>query len=129
MITIKCVGGPWDGVIREVPAGMDPAAVLRGLASHGCRWEIDFSRATNDELLSVGSTDMTWRIIWALRDGRRVIVGDTVFAVHDSADEKEVEALGQEIEDTIVESGYHVKVVSDDQYGLTIRFLLDRPEF
>ncbi len=111
MIQVRCVGGPYDGVVRTPPADMRPAILLFDMVELGWAWEIDFSQATRDEAIAWGRADLAVRAYRAVRNGRPVIFLGVEYT---SVGELQV------FEDAIVNSGYSIKVASDDQNGLVV---------
>ncbi len=123
MIIIKILSGPHAGKSRWIRDGrfrgreIDPVRLLEQLRALGSRWQIDFSRATENETIDWGRADMTLRYVRALIEGRPVFFQGVEYR---AASEAEVPTVAQTIEDAIVTSGYHVVVEYDDQRGVSI---------
>lgn len=71
MITIKALSGPHAGKERVIPEGFDPIGLLTEFASKDWKWSLDFSQATQSELLDWGRADMAARILAALQRSLR----------------------------------------------------------
>jgi len=119
MITITALTGPYAGKVREVTEemGIDPMALLREFAGHDWKWWVDFSRATEREAFLWGRADMVARIMAALAHGRSVTFAGAVYRV-DNPDA--LLTVAGAVEDAVVESGYNVRVESDDAHGVMI---------
>ncbi len=114
MISIKCIGGPHDGVVRTPPSDMKPFRLLRDVVDNGWSWEIDFSQATREEAIAWGGGDLMARAYRAVKNGRTVNFLGTEYT--------SVEEL-QAFEDALVNSGYDVQVAHDDESGLQINIV------
>ena len=111
MISIKCIGGPYDGRVRTPPADFVPQHLLVEMVENGWGWEIDFSRASREETILWGGADLVARAYRAVKNGKSVVFLGVEYT--------RVEDLS-ELEDALVNSGYEVKVARDDEEGLTI---------
>lgn len=114
MIQVRCIGGPYDGVVRTPPAEMRPISLLFDMVDKGWGWEIDFSHATSDEVIVWGGADLMARAYRAVRNGQP--------AVFLGVEYTSVEQL-QAFEDAIVLSGYCIRVASDDKNGLVVEIV------
>ena len=122
MIIIKILNGPYEGQTRSVSLhAEDPLEILTALIGQGWRWELDYSRATEEEEYFFGRADLVARIIRALREKKTILFPGTTFRVREGQD---VTALARKIEDAFGE--YLIGVESDDENGLVIKAV--RPE-
>lgn len=117
MIKITALSGPHIGKERVVPEGFDPMSLLSEFASRDWKWSVDFSQATQSELLEWGRADMVARILAALQHERSVWFQDVEYRVEKLED---LPRVAGEVEDAIAFSGLMVKVESDDSDGVTI---------
>lgn len=117
MIKIAVLSGPHAGKERVVPEGLEPMGLLTEFASRDWKWSVDFSKATQSELLDWGRADMVARILAALQHGRSVWFQGAEYRVEELAD---LPRVAGEVEDAIAYSGLMVKVESDDENGVTI---------
>ena len=111
MISVKCIGGEYNGRVRTPPEGMKPFKLLRDMVDNGWGWEIDYSRASHKETISWGGGDLMARAYRAVKHGRTVNFLGTEYA--------SVEEL-QAFEDALVNSGYDVRVAHDDDSGVQV---------
>lgn len=118
MIRISLLSGPHAGQQRasaDIPADVDPVDLMVDLARHQWRWQIDWSAATSEELLLWGPADLVGRIFAAALAHRTVrFMGQRWDFADVDADSQEFAEMIGEIEDTIVDSGRNVGVLSDD---------------
>jgi hypothetical protein len=114
MISIKCVGGPHDNVVRIPPADVKPASILFSMVDSGWGWEIDYSHAIRDETIAWGGADMLARAYRAVKTGRSVNFLGTEYS-----------SIGelQTLEDALVGSGYDVQIARDDESGVEIAII------
>lgn len=113
MIKMTLLTGKYAGETRDV-SGVNPIELLRSLwLGSDTEWSIDYSEATPEEVIEWGKHDMSIRCIRALKRGRKVFFMNQVF-------EGFSEELVGELEDEIVECGFMVKLVSDDENGVVI---------
>lgn len=117
MIRITAISGPHAGKTRVPPEGMNPISLLADMAKRGWEWKIDFSRATEGEVLLWGRADMAVRILRALSFGRVVVFEGVEYRVREGMD---VSPVAQEIEDVIANSGRMVRIENDDDSGVVI---------
>jgi hypothetical protein len=117
MIKVRSLSGPHTGKERVVSEDTDSLGLLAGFASKDWKWSVDFSRATQAELLDWGRADMVARIVAALQHGRSVWFQDAEYRVERPEDLPRVAGL---VEDAIAFSGFMVLVESDDYTGVTI---------
>lgn len=111
MIKIKCIGGPFDGKVRVVPEGLKPLELLVEMSHNGWGWEIDYSKASQEEVIAWGGADLMQRAVRAVENGRTVTFLGTEYS--------KIEEL-QDFEDAIVYSGYMVRVAKDDDEGVVV---------
>ncbi len=114
MISVKCVGGQYDGKVQTPPSDMNPASLLFDMVNHGWGWEIDFSEASREEAIAWGGADLMARAYRAVRNGRIVTFLGTEYAT--------IEEL-QAFEDALVDSGYEVQVTRDNEEGLEVQIV------
>ncbi len=119
MIRITCIGGPYNGVVREVSTDVDALELLQRMVDLGLQWELDRSQGTPAEVLHWGAADMMVRSMRALMAGRTVFCLGRTFRLANKT-KKEVMRVGQELEDTITGSGRMVCIARDDLDGLEI---------
>ena len=117
MIKVAVLSGPHIGKERVVPEGFDPIGLLTEFASKDWKWSVDFTQATQSELLDWGRADMVARILAALQHGRSVRFQDTEYRVEKLED---LPRVAGEVEDAIAYSGLMVKVESNNDEGVTI---------
>ncbi len=117
MIKITLLTGPFAGETREVPKNIDPLQLIMSFVYHEDEWEIDYSEATEEEILEFMKADIAGRIIKALKDGRKVYFLDKVY---EAETEEEIFEVAQEIEDDIVKSKKFITILKDDENGLII---------
>lgn len=116
MIKIKCLTGPHAGQARTPPPEMAPAELFASLVRHGWIWEVDYSAATEQEVLLWFRAELYARIMRALNARRPVTFMDRFHLV--LGDDPNV--VAQKLEDDIVSSGRLVTIDSDDEKGLAI---------
>jgi hypothetical protein len=117
MIKVAVLSGPHIGKERVVPEGFDPIGLLTEFASKDWKWSVDFTQATQSELLDWGRADMVARILAALQHGRSVWFQDKEYRVEKLED---LPRVAGEVEDAIAYSGLMVKVESNNDEGVTI---------
>lgn len=117
MIKLQALSGPYTGSVREVPNGMPPMNLLTEFASNDWKWSVDFSQATQSELLDWRRAEMVARILAALQHGRSVWFQDTEYRVEELED---LLRIAGDIEDAIAYSGLMVQVESDNENGVVI---------
>ncbi len=124
MITIRMLTGPYAGQVRTSRdverLGIEPGTLLTDLGSRDLWWEIDYSQATAAETLEWARYDLVARVIRALMHDRTVTVFGFDFRGWDP------ETVGM-VEDTIANSGKDVTVGRDDENGLEIIGIDNRP--
>ena len=114
MISIKCIGGPHNGVVRTPPSNVKPFGLLRDMVDNGWGWEIDFSQASREETIAWGGGDLMARAYRAVKNRRIVnFLGTEYTSVGEL----------QAFEDALVNSGYDVQVEHDDESGLQINIV------
>lgn len=111
MVKIKCLTGPHAGIVRTPSSNLEPAQVLGSMVNHGWHWEIDFSRASREEIIAWGGADLMARAIRAVQEGRGAFFMGEEYSSMDEL---------QAFEDAIYYSGYMVHVASDDDDGLRV---------
>jgi len=97
---------------------VDPTEIFFGLVSHRNDWQVDYNRATSEELLVWFRAEIVARIMRALDEGRSVRFMSNEWSWQ--ADGPNLLNLAQEIEDTIVNSGFNICLESDDENGVVI---------
>ncbi len=121
MITIKCLNGPYAGVIRKLVGlnlPFNPMELLGQMIKKNWSWKIDYTQATKEEMFEWFKADLVARIIRALLQNRFVQFMDQRWQAKPADDLLE---LAQKIEDYIADSGFNITIVSDDANGLIIR--------
>ena len=116
MIKIKCLSGSYAGEARTPPPEMNPAEIFASLVQYGWAWEVDYTAATNEEILLWFRAELVARILRALKAGLPVQFLDGEYLA--SGDDLAV--VAGELEDVIVASGREVTIDSDDERGLVI---------
>jgi len=97
---------------------VDPGEFLLSFLKNGWRWEVDYSEATQEEILLWYRYDCAIRVIRALREGREVVFRrEQKWSLGESQNLKDV---AQEIEDAIVAWEGGVSISRDDEIGLVI---------
>lgn len=96
-----------------------PEQFLTLLAFSGITWEIDFSRATEEEKLVWTRADMIARITGALWHGRAVFFRGTEYRLTDPNGTDFFEKIA-EVEEAVVGSGLAGFIESDNEKGVTI---------
>jgi hypothetical protein len=94
----------------------DPSELIMDLVRQGYVWDIDWSRATEQETFLWGQADMVGRILRALSDGRPVFFQGTEYR----ATPETIKEVAGQVEDAIANSGYMVVVEADDEQGVRI---------
>ena len=111
MIRVKLLDGPYGGKIREIPLTIEPVELLGEISSYGWHWEIDYSKASEEERFSWGRRDLVVRVVRALMGGRPVYFLGREY--------RGANMVG-ELEDTIVFSGRMIRLGFDDKRGVQI---------
>ncbi|MEO8637839.1 MAG: hypothetical protein ABI430_02985 [Candidatus Taylorbacteria bacterium] len=111
MISVKCVGGPYNGVVWAVPREMNPSTLFHDLIEKESGWEIDLSQASREEAIAWGGADLIARAVRAVRKGLTANFMGTEYST--------MEEL-QSFEDAMVNSGYCVRVAQDDERGMVV---------
>lgn len=115
MIKVKIISGPKAGEVNLKP--MRPQQ-LAYLAKNGWRWKVDWSTVPDgEELFEWAKYDMINKGMSALIRGATVEFLDFTWQAQSKED---VARIAQEIEDTIVYSGYNVGIKSDEEDRLVI---------
>jgi len=117
MIEITCLTGPHAGQTLTPPSGTTPAGLFASLVRHSWTWEVDYSAATDEEILGWFRAEIGARITRALRAGLPVGFLGRQYRVPAGGD---LAAVAGELEDDIVGSGRLVMIDSDDEQGLVI---------
>jgi len=132
LIKITCIDGPFTGKVRyflgiravksfkpykELGETIDPSGLFRSFLSHNWRWEVDYSKATDEEILKWFPAEMIARILRALEKGLPVKFLGQEYRMKEG---DSLQETGQTIEDAIVASGMMVTIGSDDENGLAI---------
>ncbi|PJA11055.1 hypothetical protein COX67_01845 [Candidatus Falkowbacteria bacterium CG_4_10_14_0_2_um_filter_36_22] len=132
MVCITIIKGRWKGRVRyfsgvrvikafmpfKLGEEVDPTEIFFGLVSHRNDWQVDYNRATSEELLVWFRAEIVARIMRALDEGRSVRFMSNEWSWQ--ADGPNLLNLAQEIEDTIVNSGFNICLESDDENGVVI---------
>ena len=114
MISIKCIGGPHDNVVRTPQAEIKPVSTLFSMVDLGWGWEIDWANATREEVIAWGRADMAARAYRAVKNGRIVNFLGTEYSSVDQL---------QSLEKALLESGYDVQIAQDDESGVEIAII------
>ena len=117
MVIIKALSGPFAGKEKELFPYENPMGFFTSMYRHGWRWESDYSRATQEEIVRIFRAEIIVRLMRALFAGLPVIFMNKTWH---AGDKSEVEKMAQEIEMAIVESGMMITIESDDENGLVI---------
>lgn len=117
MIGVTCLSGPFAGRTRIPPANMDPAELFASLVQHGWTWEVDYSGATEEEILVWFRAELVARMMRALRAGLPVSFMGRQYQLQPSDD---LAVVAQELEDAVVASNRLITIDSDDERGLVI---------
>jgi len=110
-IFVTCLSCPYKGQKRQVPEGMNPAAFFNDMIQKGWQWELDYSRATNAEIIKWVGQELMSRAIRAVKEGRPVTFNGQTYRSFDEL---------QKLEDAIVVSNAMVTLGSDDEKGVVI---------
>jgi hypothetical protein len=116
MIIFQALSGPYVGR-KIVDPRVDPLTLLTEFASKDWKWSIDFTQATQDELLEWARADLASRCLAALQHNRAVFFQNTEYRVLEAAQLQEVAV---KLEDAIAFSGLMVRVESDTDQGVVI---------
>ena len=111
MIKITALTGPFAGQIREASSDISPERLLQAFVRQGWDWQIDYSRATEQEKWTWARQDLTGRCFRALLKGLSVY-----FLGREFGGIKQAEVL----EDAIVNSRRMVTIGRDDETGVEI---------
>lgn len=131
MIKVICLDGPFAGAVRifEGTRAIDdlekwilgeatnPSELFGSFVMYGWRWEVDYSKATDEEFLKWFAAEIMARILRALRNGLPVKFFNKIYRL--SKDE-DLLKVGQEIEGAIASSKKIIFLISDDENGLVI---------
>lgn len=117
-INVAILDGHMAGQTFDASAfGLTPQDILCGISGYKWRWETDFSQATEEERNIWEQQDMTMKIVRTLSQGLPVRVFDKEYRSESLQDAFQTAA---EIEDTILASGIHAVMKSDDHEGIVI---------
>lgn len=126
MIKIKCLNGPHIGKVRHFVGPLNietgqildnPMELLASMIAHGDIWEIDYSRATDEEIFIWLRSDLVNRAIRAFKEGRPVKFLNRTFIIKEGDDPMEI--IGA-FEDAVADSGRLITIESDDERGFVV---------
>ena len=123
MIKVFCFSGfavSWNTFNGKVCTGGKEIKifdVFNALLQKGYRWKVDYSGATEEEILLWFKEDLAARIVRALKGGLPVYFLDRKWQV---TEDKSLIAIVTDLEREITSSGRMVSIDSDDENGLVI---------
>jgi len=131
MIKITITSGEWTGrtryflgnrVIedlkeRRLGEQIKPADLFAGFMYHGDKWAVDYSSATDEEVILWFRAELVAIILQALRAGLPVKFLGREWRVREGDDPQQV---AQDLEDAIVASGRMITIDSDDKKGVVV---------
>lgn len=129
MIKVILLDGPYAGRVRtfkgqlclETHIEMDPGDLFQAFLEHNWQWSVDYSRATEEEVLLWFRVEFIARVLRALNAGRLVKFEGKIFKTKSKKpNEEEVIKTAQKVEDAVVKSGRMITIDSDDEKGLVI---------
>lgn len=130
MVIVTATSGRFQGVSRcfagarilmedgSLGEEINPAELFSGFMHHGDFWSIDYSQANPEDVRKWGVADISARIFRALDSGRTVKFMDHEWSW--KAEGPSLIKLVEEIENTIVNSGFIITLLSDDEDGVVI---------
>lgn len=111
MISVKLLNGDFAGETKDIKPTCDPVDFLGNLCRLGWKWEIDYSKADKDEFQRWAESDINFRCIRSLEDGRQVRFLGKVYQGRESI---------LRLCDDICSAGKKIGILCDDDYGVVI---------
>lgn len=118
MIKMTALTGPHAGKTNKVPADVNPSELLNQFASEDWKWKLDFTQASEQELLEWGQANLIARVLASILHGRSVWLQGVEYRVKNP---EEASLIVDEVEKAIEYSGVmFIKITSDDENGVVI---------
>lgn len=132
MIKVMVLSGSFEGRVRfflgtkvieslapvKLGEEINPADLFSGFNNHQALWEVDYSQASPEEIYVWFRQEIAARIFRALVNNKAVKFMDREWRWQ--ADGSSLANLAGEIENTIVNSGFMITLLSDDEDGVVI---------